>query len=446
MWTPSPPAAAHRPAGSTLRLVTTRAGLAAIALAIVAGDRPAIAAELPADTNWIESLGPAAAGELVWRCPGVRLNLMPANHPVRSFEPGLSLNGLQTLDPGTARVLAGCQRFPMMSLDGLPTLDADTARALANGRAGLSLRGLTRIDLPVATALARTKGSALVVNGPLDADVARTLATFRGLGHPATFLGLTGLKALDADAATALAGFEGSALLIGGLRTLAAGVARPLAAVNRDCLALDGLTTLEADAAAALAEFPGNTLILGGLESLDAAAAQALARFGGQTLSLGDLSVLDAEAARALAEFRGRVCYVGIAAAVGVPEIFASLGDRISCPTATVGGRTPLTLAIARTIADRPRQVGGSLPALTAFTDPDSVAIAAALARRQGHLSLPNLRRVSPKTLSALLAKEDVEIPLLETLELSAEPDGGETDDLVIPEAVLKRQERQRRR
>jgi hypothetical protein len=90
--------------------------------------------------------------------------------------------------------------------------------------------------------------------------------------------------------------------------------------------------------------------------------------------------------------------------------------------------------------------VEGWLPSLTAFTDPDSVAIAAALARRQGSLALPNLQRVSPKTMAALLAKEDVEIPLIETLELIAEPDGGETDDLTIPEAVLKRQELQRRR
>lgn len=86
-------------------------------------------------------------------------------------------------------------------------------------------------------------------------------------------------------------------------------------------------------------------------------------------------------------------------------------------------------------------------PRLPEPTHADSVAARRrSPARRQGHLSLPNLRRVSPKTLSALLAKDDVEIPLLETLELSPEPDGGETDELVIPEALLKRQERERRR
>lgn len=289
MRIPSPPAAAdHRPTGSTPRLVTTLTGMVAVAivLAIFAGDRHATAAELPTDTNHIESLSPAEAAALVETCPGRSLNLLPPNHPQWAFTPGLPLDRLQTLELDTARVLARCNRFPLVTFDGLKTLDARVASRLASGNAGLSLRGLTRLDLPVAT---------------------------------------------------------------------------------------------------------------------------ALARFDRQTLSLGDLSVLDAEAARALGEFKGTYCHAGIAAAAGVPEIFAALGDRIGCLTETVCAQTPLTLAIARAIGDRPRQVGGSLPALTTFAGPDAVVIAAALARRQGLLALPNLKRVSPRTLSALLAKEDVD-------------------------------------
>ncbi len=447
MRIPSPPAAAdHQPAGSTPRLATTLTGMVAVAivlaivLAIVAGDRHATAAELSTDTNHIESLSPAEAAALVETCPGRRLNLLPPNHHQWAFEPGLPLDRLQTLELDTARVLARCNRFPLVTFDGLKTLDARVASTLASGIAGLSLRGLTRLDLPVATALARLRAPALVVNGPVDADVAGTLATFGG-----ELLGRTGQRTLDADTAAALAGFKGSGLLIAGLRTLDAGGARPLMAYRGNVLVLDGLTTLTADAAAVLAEFPGNSLVLSGLERLDAAAAERLARFDKQTLSLGDLSVLDAEAARALGEFKGTYCHLGIAAAAGAPELFAALGDRIRCPTETVGAQTPLTLAIARAIGDRPRQVGGSLPALTTFAGPDAVAIAAALARRQGPLALPNLKRVSPKTLAALLAKEDVEIPLIEMLQLIPEPDGGENDDLVVPEAVLKRQARQRR-
>jgi len=87
----------------------------------------------------------------------------------------------------------------------------------------------------------------------------------------------------------------------------------------------------------------------------------------------------------------------------------------------------------------------GHLPNLTALDTPDSVAIAQALATRKGRLALPNLKKISPKTLSALIEKEDVEIPLIETLELIQEPDGSVTEDFVIPEWLEERQKQQRR-
>ena len=87
----------------------------------------------------------------------------------------------------------------------------------------------------------------------------------------------------------------------------------------------------------------------------------------------------------------------------------------------------------------------GQLPGVTAFERPDSVAVATALAKRQGPLALPNLARISPKTLSALIAKEDVVIPLIETLELIPAPDGSATDDFVIPKEFQQRQQRQTR-
>jgi hypothetical protein len=79
------------------------------------------------------------------------------------------------------------------------------------------------------------------------------------------------------------------------------------------------------------------------------------------------------------------------------------------------------------------------LESVTAFESPDSVAIAKALAARKGPLSLPNLKRISPKTLTALIEKEDVEIPPIETLELIPEPDGSPTEDFVIPEGFQGR-------
>ena len=85
----------------------------------------------------------------------------------------------------------------------------------------------------------------------------------------------------------------------------------------------------------------------------------------------------------------------------------------------------------------------GDLPNITTFDTPDSVAIAKALATCKGPLSLPNLKKISPKTLSALIAKEAVEIPLIETLSLIPEPDGGATKDVVIPKELEERQKRQ---
>jgi hypothetical protein len=88
------------------------------------------------------------------------------------------------------------------------------------------------------------------------------------------------------------------------------------------------------------------------------------------------------------------------------------------------------TAAALATFAGPQLALGG----ITAFESPDSVAVAKALATIQGPLSLPNLEKISPKTLTALIEKQDVEIPLIETLELIPEPDGSATEDFVIPE------------
>jgi hypothetical protein len=85
----------------------------------------------------------------------------------------------------------------------------------------------------------------------------------------------------------------------------------------------------------------------------------------------------------------------------------------------------------------------GDLSAVTALDSPDSVAIAQALATRKGPLTLPNLKKISPKTLTALIEKQDVEIPLIETLELIPEPDGSPNDDFLIPKWLEERQKQQ---
>jgi hypothetical protein len=180
---------------------------------------------------------------------------------------------------------------------------------------------------------------------------------------------------------------------------------------------LPNLTALDADTAQAFLNYKGNLQLphnvmkqllekypfspetalrhaqfLGGdlafLTKLDAETAAALAELKAWNGQLPNLTALDADTAAALAKFAG--------------------------PQLALGG-------------------------ITAFESPDSVAVAKALATRQGPLSLPNLEKISPKTLTALIEKQDVDIPLIETLELIPEPDGSATEDFVIPEGFQER-------
>lgn len=57
-------------------------------------------------------------------------------------------------------------------------------------------------------------------------------------------------------------------------------------------------------------------------------------------------------------------------------------------------------------------------------------------------LNLPSLKKISLKTPTALIHKEDIEIPLIETLELIPEPDGSPTEDFLIPPGVPAATER----
>ena len=178
-------------------------------------------------------------------------------------------------------------------------------------------------------------------------------------------------------------------------------------------------------AAAALAPFQGNLQL--SVPTLDAEAAAALAEFGRGGLALDIPTTLDAAAAAALAEFKGRE--------LSVTGTF----------TESVGGPTPLTPEVARLIRTcaEYRESGASLPSVTALDTPDAVEIAGILAAIKGLLDLPNLRTISPKTLTALIEKDDISIPLLDTLELIAEPDGSVTEDFVVPEGFEARQQRQ---
>jgi beta-lactamase regulating signal transducer with metallopeptidase domain len=350
----------------------------------------------------------------------------------------LELNSLTRLDADAAQALAEF-RGDTLNLNGLTKLDAESAKALAEfkGRGDLELNGLTTIDVEVARALAGLKVGMLSLQGltKIDAEAAESLAActrLQGYFPNLTRLDAKAAKALTASdqvtivtsRLTALDG-ETARLLVasrGGilgpdtsaLVTLDAEAAQVLAASKQWNGNLSKLSRIDADAAKSLAEFAG-FLTLDGLTKLDADTARALAASKCRTLKLGGLTTLDADTAKALSEFKGQSLFLD--------------------------GLTSLDASTAKALAEF-NVPGLALPGITALDSPDSVAIAEALATRKGPLNLPNLEKISPKTLAALIEKEDVQIPLIETLELIPEPDGSPTEDFVIPEGFRQRQQR----
>jgi hypothetical protein len=172
-----------------------------------------------------------------------------------------------------------------------------------------------------------------------------------------------------------------------------------------------------------LAGFKGQVLLLSSLTSLSEAVAETIAEFECEHLVLDGLASLSPEAAGAIEEYAGFIRFPE-----EVQKDFAA--------------RYPLNPDNARTLA---RVFNGNLSAITVLDSPDSVAVAEALATYKGRLSLPNLKKISPQTLSILIEKEDAIIPLIETLELIPEPDGSPTDDFVIPKGFRERQQVQQK-
>lgn len=401
----------------------------------------------------------------------------------------LSLSGLTTLDADTARSLAQF-KGKRLHLNGLTSLDAETATALAgfNGD-DLHLKGLTTLDAATAKGLAGFKGTfndELFLDGlcTLDADTAKALADFKGDG-----LHLKGLARLDADTAKALARFGGTTLHLMGLAALDIDTAMALAEFSGDytfpqiivqqfiaehpfgketallhaalrrgdvaCATLDGNT------AKALAEFKGARLHIYGLQTIGAVAAKQLAKFKGEELVLHDLTTLDAETAKSLATYSGSLqipdhvvgefiwknplnkdtvqAYAALLR--GNLRALTTLDAETAKALAEYKGDADLAISCLNTLSPAAAKAlaaadawDGDLPRLTALDSPASVEIAKALAARKGPLRLPNLKRVSPKTLTALLKKKDIELPPLDKLELIKEPDGSPTEDFVLPE------------
>jgi hypothetical protein len=319
----------------------------------------------------------------------------------------------------------------------IESLTPERARKLATEFSGVSVAvgigGNSPANPRPRSGFGVTESRCLPLNGlkSIDKETAKELA-----GYSRGPLLLDGLTTLDADTATALVEFKGGYLFLRGLTTLDADTATALAKFKHR-LYLDGLTTLDAETAKGFANVM--FLNLAGLSALDARTAKVLAanpKWDGQ---LPSLTRLDADTAQALAEFKSAAFLLSLS---GLNTLDVATANALAAAKRWSGrlpSLTSLDAATAKVLAASPKW-DGQLPKITTLDTPDSVVVAKALATRKGPLSLPSLKKISPKTLSALIEKRDVEIPLVATLEFIAEPDGSETDDFIIPAWLEERQ------
>lgn len=433
------------------------------------------------DLGGLHALSPEAAEKLSHhkgrlRLGGLRrLTAAVARHLART-EGQLELPGLESLDPDVAALLA--QRLSFRLSLGLKSLRPEVAAALANATNDLALPAVAELTPATATALARHAGGTLRLDGltTIDAAVAAALA-----GHGGFALDLSGLKAITPEAARGLAGLRGG-LRLTGLESLSAAAAELLAA-HEGTLWL-ALPEIPPDTAAALARHRGDLRLglatldspelakklasqespgLGSVTTLSVAAARELARRQA-VLDLSGMHRLPEDVARELSACRSGVMLTGLesltaadVAALGAARV--SLDGRILAATDfetraallsddaftfDYGRLTRLTPDVARAIVGREQRL--VLAAIRSFDFPQAVEVAGVLAGFQGDLALPGLESISANALSALIRKEDVEIPLLETLQINPEPDGTPSDDIIVPPGFAKRQERLRSR
>lgn len=367
----------------------------------------------------------------------------------RTLGPTLRLDSLRSLSPEAAQALAA-SNITSLELIGLTTLSAGTAETLAESKAfGGDLRSLTTLSADAAAALGRfggnkSGGDKLNLFGltTLDAKAARGLAAFRGN------LELDGLTEIDAETAAALATYAGPKLTLRGLKNLSAAAAEQLAKAKAWDGQLSSMKEISDSAAAALAGFEGKGLTIPGGQLSDRA-VQTLAGFAGSSLYLAVPQLSD-ESVRALAAFKGDSLTLA-----GLDEPPAELARRLpefSCKTLSLhpweyflGSRRPVTPADARLVAAYAGRLGKTcvLPKITGFETPEAVEIATILAASPGSLSLPNLERISSSTLAALISSRNVELPPIELLELIPEPNGGSTDDFVVPKDFPTRKRRE---
>lgn len=301
------------------------------------------------------------------------------------------------------------------------------------------LDGVEELPPEVAASLTRNVGE----HGCISLSGLRTLTpeAARAVGGCKNILSrnFPWLRSLSPEAARALAGYRGNLTIHcpGGLITPK----------------LFGLMT-EAGIKPGWAVKPGEgrdgiKFLLVGLETLTPEDVASLAAANPFNPSLGGIVRLEPETARAIvAQLPRNAMY--FPDLLDVPPEFAGashsnkelqIGYDPETPKRLVQTAETLTNEVARLFvrlaeSGHPTVLGG----ITSIESLDAGQLAAILATSKAGLALRNLRRISPKTLTALLEKEDVEIPAIETLELIEEPDGSPTEDFVVPEGFTARQ------
>jgi hypothetical protein len=103
-----------------------------------------------------------------------------------------------------------------------------------------------------------------------------------------------------------------------------------------------------------------------------------------------------------------------------------------------------VTTADARLLAAYVSRLGKTcvVPGITGLESPEAVEIATILAASRGSFSIPNLERISPRTLAALIRTGNVELPPIDVIDLIPDAEGGFTDDFVVPEDFPTRKRR----
>lgn len=473
---PAVSAAVERLGWVLAHLLWQFAAVAAVAAAWLVGVAnhlgTAQADELPADTNMIESLTPEQARKLAKVFPGVDVAVQRKNRRAARVPGTLPLNGLKSLDAETATALAEFKGS--LTLDGIEELSPEVAVALSKkvGKHGwISLAGLRTLTPEAARAVGGCK-NILSRSFPrlrtLPPEAARELIDGiqrnpRRLGG--AVLDLSGIESLTPELAAELANNRGVTIMLGGLRDLSPEAAVALEKYRgnlwircpggRLTPELLGLMTAAGFKNGAAGggkdgtEWTGIKFHLVGLEMLTPEDVANLAQANPFNPWLGGIQRLEPATAKAIVAQlpRNSLYFPNL---VDVPAEFAGaslankdlqIGYDPDAAKQLVRSAETLTPEIARLVV----WLGDSghasaLEGITAIDSPDAARIAAILATSKAGLALPNLRRISPKTLASLTKKEDVEIPLIHTLEFIREPDGSDTDDFVIPKWLETRQ------